>query len=104
MVCESPSSTRRGSSTIKTVKVKKSAKKLVLTATLKKDNGKYLEGKQITFKLNGIIIKTVKTNKYGVAQVKIKPYILKSLKVGKKVTYQAIYAKTTAIKIATVKR
>ena len=89
---------------IKTVKVKKSAKKLVLTATLKKDNGKYLEGKQMTFKLNGILIKTVKTNKYGVAQVKIKPYILKSLKVGKKVTYQAIYAKTTAIKIAIVKR
>ena len=56
---------------LKTVKVKKSAKKLVLTASLKKINGKYLKGKKITFKFNGKKY-TAKTNKKGVCKLTMK--------------------------------
>ena len=89
--------------TLKSVKVKKSAKKLVLTATLKKVNGKYLKSKAITFKFNGKKYKA-KTNKKGVAKVTIKKAVLKKLKVGKKVKYQATYIKDTVKKSAKVKR
>ena len=78
----------------KKVTVKKSAKKLVLTATLSKVNGKYLEGKKITFKFNGKKY-TAKTNKKGVAKVTIKKSVLGKLKVGKKIKYQATYVKST---------
>ena len=88
---------------IKTVKVKKSAKKLVLTATLKKVNGKYIRGKWIKFKFKGKTYKA-KTSKKGVAKYTIKKSVLKKLKVGKKVTYQATYLKTTVKKTAKVKR
>lgn len=88
---------------IKTAKIKKSAKKLVLTATLKKVNGKYIRGKWIKFKFNGKTYKA-KTNKKGVAKYTIKKSVLKKLKVGKKVTYQATYLKTTVKKTAKVKR
>lgn len=88
--------------TLKTVKVKKSAKKLVLQATLKQDN-KALNGKKITFKFNGKTYKS-KTNKKGIAKVTIKKAILKKLKVGKKVKYQASYGKIIAKKTAKVKK
>jgi hypothetical protein len=89
--------------TLKAVKVKKSAKKLVLTATLK--NGKKgIKGKKITFKFNGKKIGTVKTNKKGVATVTIKKSVLKKLKAGKKVKYQATYLKDTVKKSAKVKK
>jgi hypothetical protein len=78
--------------TLKKVKVKKSAKKLVLKATLK-INGKAVKGKKIIFKFNGKKY-TAKTNKKGVAKVTIKKKVLKKLKVGKKVKYQASYGKT----------
>jgi hypothetical protein len=78
----------------KNIKVKKSAKKLVLTATLSKINKKYLKGKKITFKFNGKKY-TAKTDKKGVAKVTIKSTVLKKLKVSKKVTYQATYLKDT---------
>ena len=68
---------------LKSVKVKKSAKKLVLTATLGKINKKYLKNKKITFRFNGKKY-TAKTNKKGVAKVTIKSSVLKKLKVGKK--------------------
>ena len=56
--------------TLNTVKVKKSAKKLVLTATLKK--GKIpLKNKKITFKFNGKKY-AAKTNKKGIAKVTVK--------------------------------
>ena len=61
--------------TLKKVTVKKSAKKLVLTATLGKVNGKYLKNKKVTFKFNGKTYKA-KTTKKG-AQC------LKSLKLAK---------------------
>ena len=84
------------------VTVKKSAKKLVLKATLK-INGKVAKGKKITFKFNKKTYKA-KTNKKGVAKVTIKKSVLKKLKVGKKVKYQASYGKTTVKKTVKVKK
>ncbi|WP_296881729.1 hypothetical protein [uncultured Methanobrevibacter sp.] len=89
--------------TLKSVTVKKSAKKLTLQATLGKVNGKYLKNKKITFKFNGKKY-TAKTDKKGVAKVTIKSSILKKLKVGKKVTYQATYSKDTVKKTAIIKK
>ena len=89
--------------TLKTITVKKSTKKLTLQATLGKINGKYLKNKQITFKFNGKTYKA-KTNKKGVAKVSIKKSMLKKLKVGKKITYQATYLKDTVKKTAKVKK
>ena len=79
--------------TLKKVKVKKSAKKLVLQATLK-INGKKVKGKVIKFKFNKKTLKA-KTNKKGIAKVTVKKKFLKKLKVGKKVKYQATYDKVT---------
>ena len=89
--------------TLKKVNIKKSAKKLVLTATLKKVNGKYLKGKKITFKFNGKKY-AAKTNSKGVAKVTIKSGVLRKLKVGKKATYQATYLKDTVKKTVKVKK
>ena len=88
--------------TLKTVKVKKSAKKLVLTATLKKGSAA-VKSKKITFKFNGKTYKA-KTNKKGIAKVTIKKSELKKLKVGKKVKYQASYSKLKVKKTAKVKK
>jgi len=89
--------------TLKTATVKKSAKKLILQATLSKVNKKYLKKKTITFKFNGKKYKA-KTNAKGVAKVTIKKSVLKKLKVGKKITYQATYVKDTVKKTAKVKK
>ncbi len=89
--------------TLKNINVKKSAKKLVITITLAKVNGKYLKGKKITFKFNGKTYKP-KTNSKGVAKVTIPSKVLKKLKVGKKVTYQATYLKDTVKKSVKVKK
>lgn len=89
--------------TLKKVTVKKSAKKLVLTATLAKLNKKYLKNKKITFKFNGKTYKT-KTNSKGVAKITVKNTVLKKLKVGKKVTYRATYLKDTVKKTVKVKK
>ena len=80
--------------TLKKVKVKKSARKLVITATLK-EGKKPLKGKSVTFKFNGKTYKKVKTNKKGVAKITVKKSALKKLKVGKKVKYQVTYVKST---------
>ena len=72
-----------------------------MQATLGKVNGKYLKGKQVTFKFNGKTYKA-KTSSKGVAKVTIKSSVLKKLKVGKKVTYQATYLKDTAKKTVKV--
>jgi hypothetical protein len=88
---------------LKKAKVKRSAKKLVLKATLKAGK-KAIMGKKVTFKFNGKKVKTVKTNKKGVAKVVIKKSVLENLKVGKKVKYQAIYLKDTVKKSVKVKK
>ena len=91
--------------TLKTVTLKKSAKKLTLQASLAKVNGKYLKKKTITFKINGKKVATAKTNSKGVAKITIKnPNVVKKLKVGKKVTYQATYLKDTVKKTAKIKK
>jgi hypothetical protein len=89
--------------TLKKVKVKASAKKLVIKATLKKVNGKYLKGKKITLKFNGKKFKA-KTNKKGIAKFTIKSSVLKKLKAGKKVKYQATYKKDIVKKSVKVKK
>lgn len=86
---------------LKTIKVKKSAKKVTIQANLAKLNGKYLKNKKVTFKFNGKTY-TAKTNSKGVAKVTIKNTVLKKLKVGKKITYQATYMKDTVKKTVKV--
>lgn len=89
--------------TLKSVQVKKSAKKLVLQASLGKIGGKYIKNAKITFKFNGKKY-FAKTNAKGVAKVTVKSAILKKLKTGKKIIYQATYLKDTVKKTAKVKR
>lgn len=86
---------------LKSAAVKKSAKKLVLTASLAKVNGKYLKNKKITFKFNGKTYKS-NTNSKGIAKVTIKSSVLKKLKAGKKVSYQATYIKDTVKRTAKI--
>ena len=86
---------------LKSATVKKSAKKLVLTASLAKVNGKYLKNKKITFKFNDKTYKS-NTNSKGIAKVTIKSSVLKMLKAGKKVSYQAIYLKDTVKRTAKI--
>ena len=78
------------------VKVKKSAKKIVLKATLKQGK-KALKGKVIKFKFKGKTYKA-KTNKKGIAKVKISKKVLRKLKAGKnykvKITYLTDTIKT----------
>ena len=65
---------------ISKVNVKKSAKKLTVKVALKKINGKFLKGGNITLKFNKKIYKS-KTNKHGVAKFTIKKSVLKKLKI-----------------------
>ncbi|MCR5490346.1 MAG: hypothetical protein K6F03_09820 [Saccharofermentans sp.] len=88
--------------TLKTVNVKKSAKKLVLSATLKQ-SGKALKGKKLTFTFKGKKYKA-KTNKKGVAKVTLKKSVLKKLKVGKNITYKVSYGKIAISKKVKVKK
>lgn len=85
--------------TLKKVAVKKSAKKLVLTSTLKKGKTA-LKKEPVTFKFNGKTYK-INTNNKGIAKLTIKKAVLKKLKVGKKVTYQVSYG--SKVKKFTVK-
>ena len=87
--------------TLKSMSVKKSARKLTLQATLKKVNGKYLKNKVVTFKFNGKTFQT-KTNSKGVAKVTVPKSFLNTLKAGKKITYHATYLKDTVKKTVKV--
>lgn len=69
---------------LNSISVKKSTKKVTLTAKVK--NGKY---KQVTFKFNGKTLK-VKTNSKGIAKASFK---VNNLKIGKKILYSAKYVK-----------
>ena len=88
--------------TLKTVKIKKSAKKLVLTATLKKGKTP-IKYKRVSFKFKGKTYKA-KTDKKGIAKVTIKKSVLKKLKVGKKYSYKVSYLKTSISRSAKVKK
>ena len=88
--------------TLKKVNVKRSAKKLTLSATLKID-GKKVKGKVLKFKFKGKTYKA-KTNKKGVAKVTIKKNVLKKLKRGKKITYKVTFVKKTVKKTVKVKK
>jgi hypothetical protein len=88
---------------LKKVNVKRSAKKLVITAGLAKINGKYLKGKKITLKFNGKKY-IAKTNKKGVVKFTINKKMLKKLKAGKKVKYQATYLKDTVSYFVKIKK
>lgn len=88
--------------TLKTVKVKKSARKLVLFATLKQ-SGKALKGKTLTFTFKGKKYKA-KTNTKGLAKVTVKKKVLKKLKAGKNITYKVSYGGITVSKKVKVKK
>ena len=79
--------------TFKKVNIKKSAKKLVLKATVKLNN-KYKKGLKVVFKFNGKKY-TAKTDKKGVAKLTVQKKVLKKLKKGKKVKVQASYGGKT---------
>ena len=79
--------------TLKKVNIKKSAKKLVLKATLKQGK-KPLYNKKLTFNFNGTKYK-IRTNKKGIATVIIKKSLLNKLKAGENVTCQVTYLKNT---------
>ncbi len=83
-------------------KVKKSAKRVVIKATLK-INGKVAKGKYLKFKFNKKTYK-VKTNKRGIAKLVIKKSVLKKLKVGKKVKYQVSFSKKTVKRTVKVRK
>ena len=78
--------------TLSKVTVKKSAKKLVISATLK-INGKVGKSKTLKFKFNNKVYKA-KTNSKGVAKITIYKNVLNKLKVGKKIKYSVTYSKT----------
>ena len=74
------------------VKVKRSAKKLIIKVKVAKVNGKYVTGKVVLkFKNKKYTAKVKK----GVAKFTIKKNVLKKLKKGKKVTYTATYKQDT---------
>jgi hypothetical protein len=75
--------------TTKTVNVKKSAKKLVLKATLKKGKTP-IKSKVVKFKVNGKTYKA-KTTKNGIAKVTLKKAVINKLKAGKKYAIKVSY-------------
>ena len=85
---------------LKKVKVKKSAKKLVLTAKILRH-----PGYKVIFKFNGKTYKSkVITNIKTAAKVTIKASALKKLKVGKKIKYSATYLGDTVERSVKVKK
>ncbi len=86
--------------TLSTVNVKKSAKTLDLYVKLK-SGSKALKYQKVTFTFNGKTYKA-KTNYKGIAKVTINSDVLKKLKVGKNIYYQASYGKYHDKKIAKV--
>ena len=85
------------------VKVKKSAKKLTLKATLKSSKGKAIKGKTIKFRFKGKIY-SAKTNSKGIAKVVLKKSVINKLKAGKKYKVYVIYNKDKIQKTLTVRR
>ena len=88
--------------TKKTVKVKKSAKKLTLKATLKKSKTP-LKKKVVKFKVKGKTYKG-KTNSKGIVKVTLKKSAIKKLKANKKYTIRVSYLKDTVKSTLKVRR
>ena len=86
----------------KVVKVKKSAKRLVLKAKLKQGK-KVLKKKKVTFKFRGKKYKA-KTNKKGIVKVTVKRNVIKKLKAGKKYKYRITYLKDSVKRTVKVRR
>ena len=86
----------------KNYKLKKSAKKWILKATLKNSKKKALKGKIIRFKVNGKTYKA-KTNKKGIAKITIKKKAIKKFKKGKTYKVSISYLKDTIKKKIKVK-
>ena len=82
--------------------IKKTAKKLTLSAKLTKGKT-VLKNKKITFKFKGKTY-TAKTNKKGIAKVTIKKSVLKTLKAGKKYTVKISYLKDSIKRTVKVKK
>ena len=82
--------------------MKKSAKRLTLYVKLTKGKA-LLKNKKIKFRFRGKNY-YAKTNSKGIAKVTIKSNVLKKLKAGKKVTYQATYLKDTVKRSVKVKK
>ena len=91
-----------GVATLYKVNVKKSAKKLVLVATLKKGT-KAIKNAKVYFTFNGKTYKAV-TSKKGIATATVKKADLNRLKVGKTVAYQVIYGKNVVKYTAKVRK
>lgn len=87
--------------TLNKIVPKKSGKKITIKAKLT-INDKKIKGKSVKIKFNNKIY-DVKTDKNGIAKINIKKSVLKKLKAGKKIKYQAIYGKTTTTQTAKVK-
>ena len=75
--------------TVKNVKIKRGAKKLVLRATLKINN-RIAKSKMVAFTFKGKTYK-VKTNSKGIAKAKVKKSVRKKLKSGKKYKVKVKY-------------
>ncbi|WP_407392371.1 hypothetical protein [Methanobrevibacter sp.] len=88
---------------IKSLKVKKSARKWTITAKLYKVNGKYLKNKKVTLKVNGKKYK-VRTSKKGVATFTIKKSAINKFRVKTKYIYAVTYKGDTVKKYLKVKR
>ena len=80
----------------------KQNKDTVLTVTLKID-GKAVKGRKVTVTFNGKKY-TAKTDKKGVAKVKVKKKVTKKLTVGKKITVTATFGGVTVTKKVKVKK
>ncbi|WP_295616754.1 hypothetical protein [uncultured Methanobrevibacter sp.] len=88
--------------TLSKVTVKKSAKRLIISAKLTKGKS-LIKGKKIIFTFNGKRY-TAKTNSKGIARIIIRSTVLKKLKVGKAIRYQAKYGKLIAKRTVKVRK
>ena len=87
---------------LKSVKIKRSAKKLIISATLRKGKTP-LKGKKISFTFKDKKY-YAKTNSKGVAKITIFRKVLKTLKAGRKITYKVNYGKYLAKRTVKVLR